>query len=171
MGKLNAKLAMLAMLGAFILAGATCGEAASGYGRGPQFDGQNMQQLTPQQMEQARRIFDDNYTQMEGTRQALNQKRAELDYELNNPNPDSAKIARLSQEIGALRGQMLAARAEARNRLSRQGLPPDCFGPCWGGNGMMNGMMNGYYGWQDGSYNGWHHGGRGKHHGRRGCGW
>ena len=172
-----------------ILAAALCcsfaspGEAAprgpnapQGNFGGPEFGYGNG--LSPEQMEQARQIFNESYASMDSTRQNLAAKRAELNAELANPNPDKAKIERLATEIGALRGKMLAARTEVRSRLQEQGLPADYYGPRgpnpyydgprpgWGCPGM--GMMeDGYRGWHDGY--GWgHHGPR---HGRRGCGW
>lgn len=157
----NTRLAVALFTAAIIGFGALSAEAASGYRKGTQFNSpMDQQQLTPEQLEKARQIFDDNYEQMDEARHILNSKRAELDRELNSPNPDSGRIASLSQEIGILRGQMLAARAQARNQLARQGLPPDCFGPCWGGRGC--GMMYNGQG-----YNGWHHGNYRRHHGHR----
>lgn len=134
--------------------------------------------LTPEQMAEAQQIFNETNADMEITRQKLAAKRTELNQVLSLPMPDRGKIESLSREIGELRGQMLAARAEARNRLAQKGLPatsfapaPQGYGPCWGGNGMMNwGMMNrGMMGW-DGA-NGWRHHGRHRPHGPRGGYW
>lgn len=123
------------------------------------------QQYTPEQMEAARKIFDDNYAGMEQTRQALNDRQYELNRELASPNPDKGRIEALSQEIGKLRGQMLAARSDLRKNLAEQGLPPNCFGngyqraygPCWAGEGD-------YYG-----RGGYYHHGRGHGRGHGGC--
>lgn len=86
-------------------------------------------QLTPQQMEQARKIFDNNYQAMSETRELLNAKRAQLKAVMAQPNPDKSQIETLSREIGELRGKILAARVDVRNQLSSQGLPKDFFGP------------------------------------------
>lgn len=132
------------------------------------------QQLTPEQMDKARKIWNDAYAEMENTRQALAARRAELDRQLASPNPDRDRITALSREIGELRGRMLAARVDARDKMAAQGLPSDCYGrpwgnshsngygPCWGGYGM-GGMMDGNYG------NGWRHHGHGWGGHRGGC--
>lgn len=156
-------LAGIFIAAAFILGGAAMGNAQEQDGApGLQPYGQ---QLTPEQMAQARKIFDKSYADMEGTRQALASKRMELDQQLASPNPDRSRIEALSREIGELRGKMLSSRVEVRNSLAAQGLPPDCFGrgygpangqgygPCWGG------MMGRY------PDNGWYH-----HHGHGGWG-
>lgn len=165
----------------FVLAVAVCAlclcfanlaDAAQGDG-GTQYQMQPYGQYTQQQMEAAQKIFNDSYADMAQTRQALNDRQYQLSQELASPKPDKGKIEALSQEIGKLRGQMLAARTDLRKNLANQGLPPDCFGygrpwagaapcgapgwgPCWGGD---NGDYRG----------GWYHHGRGHGHGRGGC--
>lgn len=110
----------------------------------------------------ANKIFTDNYDFMNATRQALATKRAELDALLASPYPDADKIQSLSREIGDLRGQMLAARANMRAQLQKEGLPPDYFAPEYRRD----------YGWgydphiRRGGY--WRHGG---HHGHGDRGW
>lgn len=121
-------------------------------------------QLTPEQMATVQKIFTDNYAGMDATRQALTAKRAELDAQLANPNPDMDKIESLSREIGELRGKMLAARANVRSQLAKQGLPAEVYGP--------DGQQ-GYWGrdqdvWQGQGWHGRRHGGR--HHGPYGYG-
>lgn len=151
---------------ALILGAAGVSQAA---GDGPAYQARPYApQLSPEQMAKAQEIIDRSYVDMQNTRESLAAKRAELDQQLASPNPDRGRIEALSREIGDLRGKMLSARVDVRNRLAQQGLPPDCFadgpargymgpgyGPCWG-----NGMMGG---------NGWYHHGRG-HRGWRGHG-
>lgn len=113
------------------------------------------------------KIFNDNYADMNATRQALTEKRAQLDAELASPNPDRNKIESLSREIGDLRGKMLSARAQVRAELAKKGLPANPYGP-------------GDYGWGDNPEvwqgQGWHHRAP-RHHGgggwgmRGGCPW
>lgn len=170
--KLAAKFfAAMAILGALCMSCPTPGTAAPAR---PNYQMQPWgQNVTPEQWQQAQQIFNESYGQMEQTRQALAAKRMELDQVLAMPNPDRGKIESLSREIGELRGKMLAARVETRDRLASQGLPPDCFamhngprgenwngGPCWYGNNAYNG-----------NWNGWgHHGGHRGHGGpRSGC--
>ncbi len=168
---LNKHFAVLFIVAAFIF-GAVAISDAQGPNDAPRYQMQPYgQQLTPQQMEQARQIWQQSYAEMEGTRQALANKRAELDQQLASPNPDRGRIESLSREIGELRGKILSSRADVRSQLAARGLPPDWYGygpanngsygyygaPCWSG---MDGMM----GWPG---NGWRH-----HHGhgwRGGC--
>lgn len=126
------------------------------------------QQYTPEQIEAAKKMFMENYGNMEQTRQELARKQAELNRELASPAPDRGRIETLSTEIGRLRGKMLAARAELRDNLAARELPQDyygrgpapAYGPCW----------NGYDGYDRG---GWYHHGRGHggYHGPRGGCW
>lgn len=127
-------------------------------------DGQgNNIQLTPEQLEAARQIFLNNYAGMDGTRQALSEKRAQLDDELASPSPDPGRIETLSREIGELRGKMLSARAMVRSQLGEQGLPMDVYGPRPPRAGADDpGVWNGPRR---------HHGPRGGHHGYGAPGW
>lgn len=86
-------------------------------------------QLTPEQRQQMEKIFNDNFSDMDETRQMLAAKRQALDEELRSPNPNPAKIETLSREIGELRGKMLAARVAVRSQLEKAGLPGDFYGP------------------------------------------
>lgn len=159
---------------AALILGAASADAAQGDNNMPRYEARPYgQQLTPQQMAQAQKIFDESFADMETTRQTLAGKRAELDQLLASPNPDGRRIETLSREIGELRGKMLSHRAAVRNKLASQGLPPDCFGPGYGpmmgGYGPMMGgygpMMEGYGGpcWGDrGCGYGWH-GAHGRH--------
>lgn len=159
---LSTKQIAATMIMGAIMACAGTGQAAPGNAPGPRYQMQpyNQQWLTPEQQQQARQIYNETLAATNNARQALNMKRAELDQELANPNPDSARIEALSREIGELRGKLLGARAQARAKLAQQGLPPDGFGSnnYYGGNGW-----DGYY----------HHGrGHGRGHGRPwGCGY
>lgn len=87
------------------------------------------QQLTPQQRQQAERIFNENFSSMDQTRNELALKRDELNAELESSNPNRAKIESLSREIGELRGKMLNARLNARSQMLKEGLPDDYYGP------------------------------------------
>lgn len=103
--------------------------------------------LTPEQQANARKIFNENYENTRNIREALGEKRAELDALLSAANPDKARIEDLSREIGELRGKMIAARVEVRNKLAQAGLPADLYGTDgFEGNG------------------GWSHGKRRHHH-------
>lgn len=157
MNFINKKLAVLALASGIVFGMASLGQAAGPIG--PDYGGPAYgMQLTPEQMEKARKIFTDNYAGMESTRQALAAKRAELAAQLDSPAPDRAKIESLSREIGELRGKMLSARAEVRSSLAKEGLPADFYGP--------NAPQRGY---EDGPA--WHHG-HGRHHdGGWGRGW
>ena len=120
------------------------------------------QQLSPEQLEQAKRIFQESYKDMEATRQALAAKRAELDSLLYSPNPDKAKIETLSREIGELRGKMLAARVETREKLQQNDLPENIYGP---DQPMRRGYGPRPEVWQGGRH--WH--GHRRPHGGWGC--
>lgn len=127
------------------------------------------QKLTPQQMEQAKKIFDDNYAATNDVRQQLTQKRNELDNLLASQNPDKDRIETLSREIGELRGKILSARVDARAQLAKEGLPADAFGP---GAPGPRGFGRGNNGWgQNGPqvWHGGHHGKHGRPHGGWGC--
>lgn len=173
-------LVAMAIVSACGLGTAIESNAAAGF-NGPNYQAQPYgPNATPDQWGEAQAILNESYAQMEQTRQMLAAKRMELDQVLAMPNPDRNRIESLSREIGELRGQMLAARAEARSRLQAKGFTMENSGPgywgnyqgsgpCWGPNGMM--------GWD----NGWRHHAKGRHHrdnGYRGghgpmggCGW
>lgn len=155
---LHKRIAAIFIATAFIL-GSAAASQAQGPNDGPRYQMQPYgQQLTPDQMAKAQKIFNDSFADMESTREALAAKRAELDQQLASPNPDRGRIESLSREIGELRGKMLSSRVDVRNRLASQGLPPDCFGrgygpaygqaypPCGGWSyGMMGAPHNGWY--------------------------
>lgn len=191
---LNKKIALIALAATLLCGFAANGEAAfHGPGAPAPAPGQGNfgapcpafgPGLSPEQMQQAQQIFNESFASMDGTRQTLAAKRAELNALLASPNPDKGQIERLSTEIGQLRGKMLAARADVRAKLQQQGLPADFYGPGaprggnfgpnpgWGCPGMMM-WDNGPQGWNDGPRGGWHHGPRhgGRGHGHGGCGW
>lgn len=118
------------------------------------------QELSPEQMEQAKKIFNESYAAQDSTRQALAVKRAELNAILSSANPDTAKIESLSREIGELRGKMLAARAETRAKLQQQGLPADIYGP----------DQQSQRAWRNGPRD-WHHGPKHGHRHHYNGGW
>lgn len=164
---------------------ASQGFAASGYGaRGTQPEQQNLgmqiynqqapdadwqagpqgaPQLSPEQYGLARRLYDNAGREMAEIRQELAAKTGMLDEELDQMNPDRAKIERLSAEIGQLRGRLLAKGADLRANLVSNGLPPDCLGPCYSYDGYWHGMMggcwSGYDGYGRGQWGGHRHGG------------
>lgn len=158
MNFISKKIAVLALACGMIFGMASMSQAAGPVGSDYGCPAYGMQ-LTPEQMEKARKIFTDNYAGMESTRQALAAKRAELSDQLNSTAPDRAKIESLSREIGELRGKLLSARAEVRANLAKEGLPVDFYGP--------NAPQRGY---EYGPNRGWHHG-HGPHHGGWGRGW
>lgn len=183
------KLALIALVATVFCAFAANGQAAF-YGPGESApDPENYDApcpafgpgLSPEQMRQAQKIFDENFASMDATRQELAAKRAELNALLASPNPDRGKIERLSADIGQLRGKMLAARADVRAKLQQQGLPADFYGPNgprgwgygpnpgWGCPGMM--WDNGHRGWHGYRGGPWHHGPRHGGRGHGGCGW
>lgn len=151
-----------------IFCGMLFGGVHAGYAQGPYGGYAPGPQLTPEQMATIQKIFNENYAEMDATRQALTQKRAQLDAELANPAPDKNKIETLSREIGELRGKMLSSRAQVRSQLAKEGLPANPYGP------------GGDYDWRDNSEvwqgQGWHHRAP-RHHGsggygmRGGCPW
>lgn len=148
------------------------GYRGHGYGNGNGYYGNgyygNGQPLSQEQMDTAKKIFDNSYAGMEATRRALAAKSAELDAQLSSQNPDNAKIESLSREIGELQGKMLAARADVRSQLEKAGIPSDYYGfnPGYGpGYGPNNGP--GWHMYDGGGY-GWH---GSRHGGRGGCWW
>lgn len=88
--------------------------------------------LTSEQKAAAKKIIGESKKATEGVRQALTAKKAELDTLMRGEAPDAAKIESVSREIGELRGQLLAARAETSAKLRQAGLPAD-FGKNFGG--------------------------------------
>ena len=127
------------------------------------------QQLTPQQMEQVKKIFDDNYVATNDIRQLLRKKRNELDSLLYAPDPDKDRIEALSREIGELRGKILAARIDARAQLAKEGLPADAFGPGAPAPGGFNMGPGNWSGNGPQVWHGGHRGGHGRPHGGWGC--
>lgn len=118
-----------AIMCGMILAGGLAQAAAGFNGPGARGNQNWNQQLTPEQRQQAEKIFTDNFASMDDTRQLLAQKRQQLDEILASDNPDPDQIETLSREIGDLRGKMLAARVKVRSQLAEQGLPQDFYGP------------------------------------------
>lgn len=185
----NKKMAVIALAATLLCGFAGASEAAfSGPGAPPPPDNFGAPcpgygpGLSPEQMQEAQKIFTDNYASMTATRQELAAKRAELNALLASPAPDRGQIERLSTEIGQLRGKMLAARADVRAQLQAKGLPADFYGPRgpagnggpnpgWGCPGMMWDNGPGWHG--NGPRGPWHHGPRhgGRGHGHGGCGW
>lgn len=124
--------ALAAVICTLVFAGSITNAAGWNPGSDVTPDGRDQlwgQRLSPQQRQQAEKIFNDNFASMEATRQALAEKRAELDDELQSDNPDTDKIEAISRQIGELRGKMLSARVKTRSQLAEQGLPDDFYGP------------------------------------------
>lgn len=161
-------IAAMAIFCALCLAVPTKSDARPG--GNPPYPGQPQPgwQLTPEQQAMAQQIFNENYASMQNVREELAYKQSLLDQQLASPNPDRATIEKLSREIGDLRGKMLASRVDVRSKLAQQGLPPDCFGPCWGPGESMP-MNNGWGYWRHHRRSGWHHGHGGRDWGRMGC--
>ena len=151
------KKALSLVLAALVLAG--CAGFAQAAPNG------NASGMSQEQRLLAQEIINRNYQAMEATRQALTEKRAQLDEEMASANPNAAAIENLSREIGELRGKMLAARAGARAELAKNGLATDAYAP--------KAQRQPRYRDQDydrgDGY--WHHGDRGRHHGPRGHGY
>lgn len=103
-------------------------------------------------------------------KQQLYAKQGELAAVYAAPQPDTAKIQQLFQEIGALRGRLFALRAEIDAQAGAQGGYPAPYGaygmPC-GNDGMGGGFGCGGYGMGGGrgGRGGWgHRGGMGGGH-------
>lgn len=159
MKPISAKMAVVALVCALFCGIADLREASAHPEDCPAFNGGYAHQLTPEQMEAARQIFNNNFASMDTTRQALAAKRAELNSVLASPQPDGAKIESLSREIGELRGKMLAARAEVRSQLARNGLPTDFYGP--EGEGPDNRAFGPRHGYHHPRHRGYQRGGCG----------
>ena len=95
--------------------------------------------------------------------QQVQAKRAERDAQMYAATPDAAKIEALSKDIGALEGQIYAARASFNAQLAKEGVSGG-----WGGWCGDRAMAQGY---GRGGHGGGHGGGYGGHGGGRGgCG-
>lgn len=167
---MSKKMCIALLFGTLIIVGSAHAAAWNNDGQGPNGKGQSWgQQLTPQQRKQAEQIFNENFASMNETRDALAQKRQQLNMELQSENPDSAKIESLSREIGELRGKMLAARVKVRSELASEGLPEDFYGP---NPGMRKNDGRGPEVWHGGHHGKKHHRPRGYGEGCWGCpGW
>lgn len=120
-------------------------------------------QMTPEQQTALQQILKEHSDVTGQIEEAINAKRGELLAQLDSANPDRAKIASLSRELGDLRGQLLTARVDMKAKLAQAGIP------AYHSQAERNAWNNGYRGcpafngWNGGwGYNGHHHGG---HHG------
>lgn len=156
----TSKLALFIIAGALIFGASAGANAASGYPQGPGYEMRPYNpDLAPQQAARAQQIYNELAQKSANVQQGLDMKQGQLDQQLASPNPDKGAIKRLSREIGELRGQLLAAQAEARAKLAQSGIQPDDQANYnyWHCPGMMGYGQGGYY----------HRGGRhGGHHWR-----
>ena len=81
-------------------------------------------QLTPEQKEKAKAIFDKNREAMADTNAALKEKRQQLRELSNSTNPNRAQAEALCNEIGALQAKNLLNRFDLRQELIKEDLPP-----------------------------------------------
>lgn len=150
-----------------LFCGLTLGAAGAAFAQpdNEDFQGPGREQpLTPQQLEQAKKIFQENYASTDAIRQQLAAKREQLNTVLSSDNPDKGQIESLSRQIGELRGKLLAARVDARKQLQQEGLPSDAYGPNAPGRSFHNGPEV----WNGGPRHGRHGGHHGGNYGPRG---
>ncbi len=90
---------------------------------GPQSNDQYNQnyttQMTPEQQTALQQILKEHSDVTGQIEEAINAKRGELLAQLDSTNPDRAKIASLSRELGDLRGQLLTARVDMKAKLAQ----------------------------------------------------
>lgn len=110
---------MLFLTCAIALGAAFVGVANAGPEACPALNGT----LNPDQVNAAAKIINQNYAAATQLGQSLAAKEQELRTVLASQAPDKAKIESLSQEIGILRGKLLAVRAEMQNQLRQAGVP------------------------------------------------
>ena len=114
-----------------IAAALVCGIAfatdAIAQNNGPQSNDQYNQnyttQMTPEQQTALQQILKEHSDVTGQIEEAINAKRGELLAQLDSTNPDRAKIASLSRELGDLRGQLLTARVDMKAKLAQAGIP------------------------------------------------
>lgn len=80
-------------------------------------------QMTPEQQTALQQILKEHSDVAGQIEEAINAKRGELLALIDSPNPDRARIASLSRELGDLRGQLLTARVDMKAKLAQAGIP------------------------------------------------
>lgn len=110
-----------------VLSLAAMAVAGPGYGRGggcPGWGGANaVQQLSPEQQEQAQALFDEYEQAVIPLREKIFAKHALLNAELESAQPDDAKIGALTKDLGELKTRLFAERVELRKKLAAAGIP------------------------------------------------
>ena len=140
-----AALATLALTSSLALARPGNGpgaNAGAGYGPGdcPGYGAGAMARLTPEQQATFQKLHDAYATKTAQLRADLGVKRAELNALAITQNPDQAKIADLTKQIGDIEGKLLAERTQFRIQVSKE------VGPNVMGGYHHRGMMGGGYG-------------------------
>lgn len=113
-------------LGVLVLAaGLFCGISGYANAKGERGNGaaHYMEQLSAEQQNQARTIFEEGKNASQGLREEIASKRAELAEVMKSANPDPARIEALSKELGELRGKEMLARMDTAQKLKPAGLP------------------------------------------------
>lgn len=93
--------------------------------KGPRDQAQWLESLSADQRASAKKIMEGKAAHMQELHQQLEAKRSELDSLRKSKDPDTQAIERLSAEIGAIRGKILACRATMKAELRAAGLPVD----------------------------------------------
>lgn len=94
------------------------------YSRDGKGEGRPEIQLTAEQREKAKMIFDQNRKETSETRTALKEKREQLKELMKSANSNRAQAEALCTEIGVLQGKMLLNRYDLSQQLVKEGLPP-----------------------------------------------
>lgn len=113
-------------LGVLVLAAALfCGISGYADAKGPKGNGapRYMEQLTPEQQNQARAIFEEGKNARQVLAADIAAKKAELAEVMKSASPDAARIEALSKELGQLRGKEMLVRMETTEKIKKAGLP------------------------------------------------
>ncbi len=133
-----AAVATLALTSSLALARPGGGPGA-GAGGCPGYGG-GMAQLSPEKQAAFQKLHDAYAAKTAQLRADLGVKRAELNALVIAQNPDQAKIADLSKQIGDIEGKLIAERTQFRIQVAKE-IGPNVMGGYHGG--MMGGMMGG----------------------------
>ncbi len=152
-----AAVATIALTSSLALArpGSGPGNAGGAYGPGncPGYGAGYMNQLSPEKQAAFQKLHDAFAAKTAQMRADLGVKRAELNALTVAENPDQAKIATLTKEIGDLQGRLLAERTQFRIQVTKE-IGPGAMGGFGyhhrGGHGGYG--MGGGYGMMGGNY-------------------
>ena len=108
-----------------LMAGLFCG--ISGFAQAKPAKGPEnfryLEQLTPEQQEKAKAIFEEGKSSGKGLKEQIKAKKSELDKLLQNPAANTAAIEAASRELGELRGKDMLNRMSFNQKLQQAGLP------------------------------------------------